>query len=134
MATLFHVSWALIFFGGFFAFQIPAWIRADYFFGNTWQQVLPWQHFFMFLGPKSFSRCSLHSRPLHELLLISFSMIPGNKCCQCCHSNTFLFLGLINIFMGSLLSIPLHRLELISTSATPGNIIYVLSNYKTLHE
>ena len=29
VATLFHVSWALISFWGFFAFQTPAWIGAD---------------------------------------------------------------------------------------------------------
>ena len=29
VATLFHVSWALISFLGFFAFQTPAWIGAD---------------------------------------------------------------------------------------------------------
>ena len=55
-------------------------------------------------------------------LMVSFSMIPGNKCIflmlpgnKCCHGNTcFLFLGLMNLFMGSLHSIPLYGLELIS--------------------
>ena len=41
LATLSHVSWVEKSFSGFFAFQTPAWIGADYFFGNTWQQVLP---------------------------------------------------------------------------------------------
>ena len=32
---------------------------------------------FLFLGLKSLSQCSLHSKPLHGLVLISFSMMPG---------------------------------------------------------
>ena len=50
-----------------------------------------WQHFFMFLGLKNRFLVSLHSKPLHGLELISFSMILDNRCC---HGNTFcLFLG-----------------------------------------
>ena len=85
-------------------------------FSATAGNKLPWQHFFMFLG---LSLSSLHSKSLHGLEVISFSMIPGNKSC---HGNTFfLFLRLMNLFMGSLLSIPLRRLELISFSSTPDN-------------
>ena len=52
------------------------------FLGNIWQQVLPWQHFFMFLGLKNlFLGGSLHSKPLHRLELISLTTITGNKCC-----------------------------------------------------
>ena len=45
MVTLFHEP-IYNYFCKFFAFQTPAWIGADYFFGNTWHQVLPWQRFF----------------------------------------------------------------------------------------
>ena len=91
------------------------------FLGNIWQQVLPWQHFFMFLGPKNRFWGSLHSKPLHGLELITLTTITGTPLPW---QHFFLFLGLISwtyIFMGSLLSIPLHKLELISFSATPGN-------------
>ena len=99
---------------GFFAFQIPAWIGADYFFGNTWQHFI----FFLDLYINIFV-VSLHSKPLHGLELTSVSTISGNKCC---HGNTFLlFIGLMNNFMGSLHSITLHRLELISVLAISGN-------------
>ena len=88
------------------------------FFGNIWQQVLLWQHFFMFLGLKNLFWGSLHSKPMHGLELVGLTTITGNTFAR---HHFFLFLGLINIFMGSLLSISLHRLELISFSATPGN-------------
>ena len=53
---------------------------------------------------KIFCLGSFHSKPLHGLELISFS-ISGNKCG---HGNTFfLFVRLINIFMASLHSIPI---------------------------
>ena len=48
--NLFYVSWAYKSFLGFFTCQTPAQIGADWFFGNTRQQVLPWQHFFLFRG------------------------------------------------------------------------------------
>ena len=61
-------------------------------FRQTWQQVLPWQHFFLFLGLVNIFMGSLLSIPLRRLRLISFSATPGNKCC---HGNTFFcFLGL----------------------------------------
>ena len=50
MTTLFSVAWNNKYLCGFFALQTLAWIGADEVFGNTWQQVLPWQHFFPFLG------------------------------------------------------------------------------------
>ena len=72
MATLFYVSWASKSFMGFFEFQTPAWIGADHFFNDTWQQVLPRQHFFVSLTLKYFMG-SLHSIPLHRLEPNSFS-------------------------------------------------------------
>ena len=76
----------------FMGFPYPAQIGADKFFNNTWQQVLPWQHCFMFLGLTNLSRVSLHSKPLHRFQPISFSATPGDKCC---HGNTFFcFFGL----------------------------------------
>ena len=73
----------------------------------------------MFIGLKSLSLCSLHSKPLHGLVLISFSLMHLLPVLPWQHF--FLFLGLTNIFMGSLFSISLHRLELITFSAKPGN-------------
>ena len=48
------------------------------FLGNIWQQILPWQQFFMFLGLRNTFWSSLHSKPLHELELISLTTITGN--------------------------------------------------------
>ena len=65
---------------------------------------------------------AFHSKPLHDLELVSFStiqMLPRQHL-------FFLFLGLVNIFMGSLHSIPLHKLELISFLAIPGNSSFLL--------
>ena len=84
----------------------------------SWTPVMPWQHVFLFLRLKCLSRCSLHAKPLHGLVLISFSMMSGN---ECCHANTFFVSWIVSYFMGSLLSIPLHRLELISFSSKAGN-------------
>ena len=80
--------------------------------------MLPWQHFFLFLGLTNIFVASLHSKPLHGLELISFSTIPDNKCC---HGITFLFVRLINVFMYSLHSKHLHGLELVSFLAIQGN-------------
>ena len=78
------------------------------FIGNVWQQVLPWQHFFMFLGLKNLFWVSLHSKPMRGLELISLTTITGNTEQKGVPWQPFfLILGLINIFMGSLLSIPL---------------------------
>ena len=73
------------------------------FLGNIWQQVLLWQHFFMFLGLKNLLWGSLDSKPLHGLELISLTTITGNT--KKTGNTSFLFLELINIFMGSLHSI-----------------------------
>ena len=123
------------------------------FFGNTWQQLLSWQHFFCFfyLYINIFVVSSWHSKPqrrlelpwqhsflflelinnlmdsLHSLPLHGLELIRFSAitCNKCCHDITFfLFLGLTNIFMGSLHSIPLHRLELIRFSAVPGNYFH----------
>ena len=40
------VSLTYKYFYVFFAFHTAAWTGADKLFGDTWQQVLPWQYFF----------------------------------------------------------------------------------------
>ena len=65
------------------------------FFGNTWQQLLSWQHFFCFFYLYiNIFVVSLHSKPQHRLVLTSFPTLPGNKCC---HGNTF-FLFLLSMY------------------------------------
>ena len=75
-------------------------------FRQTWQQVLPWQHFFWFLGLVNIFMGSLLSIPLHRLQLISFSATPGNKCC---HGNTFFSISLTYIPVDFVHSKPLHE-------------------------
>ena len=91
--------------------------------------MLTCQQFFLFLGLKSLSRCSLHSKPLHGLVRISFSMMPGNKCC---HGNTFFVSSTFYIFMSSLFSITLHRLELISFRQHLATSVFMFLGLKNL--
>ena len=105
--------------------------------------MLPWQHFFLFLGLMNIFMGSLLSIPLHRLELISFSATPGNNVAILilfCVSWTykyfygffvfhtpaqiwqqFVFFGLKNLCWGSLHSKPLQTWDLISFSATPSN-------------
>ena len=75
----------------------------DYFLGNIWQQVLPWQHFLMFLALYCLLEGSWNSKPLHGLELVSFLMITGNKCAM---ATFFSVSWTYKYFMGSLLWIP----------------------------
>ena len=73
-------------------YSIPLHRLEPLIFGNTLQQLLSWQHFFCFfyLYINIFVGSSLHSKPQHRLELISFSTLPGNKCC---HGYTNVFLS-----------------------------------------
>ena len=76
MAILFYVSQNL--FVGSLHFK-PFALGLEliiYILHDTWQQVLPCQHFFLFLALVNICIASI---PLHRLELISFLTIPGNK-------------------------------------------------------
>ena len=85
------------------------------FFGNTWQQCFHGNTLSCFFSSKV-SRCSLHSNPLHRLVLISFSMMPGNKC-----GNTFFVSWTYKYFYEFFAFHTPAQTELISFSSKAGN-------------
>ena len=96
MATLFSVSWTYKYYMGSLLF-IPLNRLELISFSTHLATSVAMATLFLFLGLKSLSWCSLHSKPLHGLVLISFSLMPGNKCC---HGNTFFLFLTYKYFYG----------------------------------